>query len=101
MKTPQKKKAEGGATPTASVKHLNAHNTTAPNQRAIVLTALQTGGKNTIELQHEYGVMAPAARIAELRKTHKIDSVFVNARTPDGVLHLRVAQYVLVPGEGA
>lgn len=102
MKTPRKKKAGGEATPTASVKHFGKHDTSTPNQRSIVLAALQTGPKTTIELQYEYGVMAPSVRISELKKKgHNIEKVKVVAQTPDGVWHKGIAKYFLVPGEGA
>lgn len=90
-------KAEGGATPTAFLKHFDVHNTSIPSQRAIVYTAIQSGSKTTIDLRHDYGIMAPAARIAELRKHFQIDTTYVYAFTPDGCKH-RVALYTLIPG---
>lgn len=99
VKVAIKIKAEGGGAPTASVQHLSSHNTSALNQCAIILAALKSGQKTTIELRYEYGVMAPAARIDKLRKSHEIKTSYVSVRTPDGVLHRRVAKYCLLPGE--
>lgn len=96
----KKKKAAGAATPTALVKHFDPHDTSAPNQHAIILAALQTGPKTSIQLREEYGVMAPSARIVELRrKGHGIDNKKVVAQTNNGVWHKRIAKYFLVPGD--
>ncbi len=74
---------------------LSPHNTTAENQRAIILQALRTGPKTTVELRHQFGIMSPAPRIFELRRAHQIDTVFVRAETPDSINHVCVAKYVL------
>lgn len=96
----KKEKAEGGATPTALVKHFDKNNTSTSNQHAIILAALQTGPKTSIQLREEYGVMVPSARIVELRrKGHGIDNEKVVAQTNNGVWHKRIAKYFLVPGD--
>ena len=76
---------------------LSPHNTTAENQRAIILQALRTGPKTTVELRHQFGIMSPAPRIFELRREHQIDTVFIKAETPDQIKHVCVAKYVLQP----
>lgn len=81
---------------TASSKTRNPNNTSADNQRAIVLAALQDGPKTTIELRHDYGVMMPAARVRELRLAgHNIITIRVVSYTPDGIKHHSIAKYVL------
>lgn len=91
-------KAEGGATPTALVKHFGKNNTSTSSQQATILAALQTGPKTTIELQHIFGIMAPSARIPELKsRGYEIDSFRVEAQTPNGIWHKNIAQYYLVP----
>lgn len=97
MITIKKIKATGGGAPVASVMHFSKHDTSTSNQQAIVLVALATGTKNSIQLKDEYGVMAPAARIAELRKNgHKIITTRAPAKTSDGVWHKGIALYALV-----
>lgn len=99
MITIKKIKAVGGGAPAALVTHFSKHDTSVSNQWEIVLEALVTGPKSSIQLKDEYGVMAPAARIAELRKLgYKIATIRVRAHTKDGVLHRGVALYILLPG---
>lgn len=75
----------------------NFNDTSAANQRNIILNALKGSPKTTIELRHDYGVMMPAARIKELREEgHRIDTVRKSCFTDDGIRHNGVAQYVLV-----
>ena len=94
----QKKGAVSDTAPDELSKPLNANNTTASNQRAIILQALKIAPQTTITLRHEYFVMQPAPRIFELiAKGHTIKSQPVDAQTPDGVLHKRVALYILQP----
>jgi hypothetical protein len=92
-----KNKAVGGATLTASTSDiLNLNNTSVSNQRAIILHALKSGPKTTIELRYEYGIMQPAQRISELKNQgHNILSLRVTSSTPDGIEHKAVAKYVL------
>lgn len=76
---------------------VNFNDTSAENQRNIILDALKDGPKTTIELRRDYGIMQPAPRILELRANgHRIDTVRVTCLTDDGVKHSGVAQYVLV-----
>jgi Helix-turn-helix domain len=71
--------------------------TTAAAARAIIIHALRTGGKTTIELRERWGVMCPAPRVLELRmQGYGIETVPVSAHTADGVLHRGVARYVLL-----
>lgn len=91
-----KNKAAGLPTQTAQNKQFNAQDTTSKNQRAIILVALRTGAKTTIQLRHDYGVMQPAVRVFELkRKGFLIDTLRIDSYTPDGVRHHKVACYVL------
>ncbi len=90
------KKAATAQTVTTS-KKLNPKDTTAANQRAIVIQALRDGNKTTIELREKYGVMSPAPRVIELRALgYSILTIRVKAVTPDGVMHCGVARYVLL-----
>ena len=94
----QKKGAVSDTAPDELSKPLNANNTTASNQRAIILQALKIAPQTTITLRHVFFVMQPAPRIFELiAKGHPIKSQPVDAQTPDGVLHKRVALYILQP----
>ena len=94
--TNQKAPGEGGFEAEQDSKR-SSHNTTAENQRAIILEALRTGPKTTVELRHQFGIMSPAPRIFELRREHQIDTVFVRAETPDSINHVCVAKYTLQP----
>lgn len=89
---------------TAPSERLILKDTSSSNQRAIILSALKTGAKTTIELRHKFGIMQPAARILELkRRGHNILSIKVTCYTPDGIRHRAVAKYVLKnrrPGNG-
>lgn len=94
----QKKGAVSDTAPIEPTKPLDANNTTASNQRAIILQALKIAPQTTITLRHEFFVMQPAPRIFELiAKGHPIKSQPVDAETPDGVMHKRVALYILQP----
>ena len=96
---PENDFACGKAGEEAEHKTLNPDNTTAENQREIILAALRTGPKTTIELRHQFGIMAPAPRIFELRREHQINTVFIQAVTPDRIKHVCVAKYVLHGGD--
>jgi Helix-turn-helix domain len=92
----QKKGAVSDTAPIEPTKPLDANNTTAINQRAIILQALKIAPQTTITLRHEFGIMNVAPRIFELiAKSHSIESQRVDAETPDGVMHKRVALYIL------
>jgi hypothetical protein len=76
------------ATEAAQNTKLNRNDTSASNARAIIIQALRAGPKTTIELREDWGVMAPAPRILELKlRGYVIASVPVSACTADGVLH--------------
>lgn len=89
----EKKKAAEAA----QKKTLNRNDTSASNARAIIIQALRDGPKTTIQLREDWGVMAPAPRILELKlRGYVIASVPVSAYTADGVEHRGVARYVLL-----
>jgi Helix-turn-helix domain len=91
-----KKGAVSDTAPSEQAKPLDTNNTTASNQRAIILQALKIAPQTTITLRHDFFVMQPAPRVFELiAKGHLIDSIRVQAETPDGVMHKRVALYIL------
>ena len=74
--------------------------TDAAAQRSRVLDALRTGPKSTIQLRREWDVMAPAARVLELRRRgFEIVTHWVDERTECGLLH-RVASYLLARETG-
>jgi hypothetical protein len=75
------------------------NDTSTENQRQIILEALRTGPKDTIALRGNYGVLMPAPRIGELKHRfgYNIETVRVTRHTQDGVLHSRIALYVLHP----
>ena len=82
---------------TAQNKTLNRHDTSASNAREIIIQALLTGPKTTIELREQWGIMAPAPRILELKRLGwNIVSIPVSAFTADGIKHHGVARYVLL-----
>ena len=85
------------ATEAAQNVTLNRNDTSASNARAIIIQALRTGPKTTIELREQWGVMAPAPRILELKlRSYNIITLPVSAYTADGVQHRGVARYVLL-----
>jgi hypothetical protein len=89
-----KKKAH---TEAGSKDTFNFNDTSAVNQRNIILDALKDSSKTTIELRRDYGVMMPAARIKELRELgYKINTVRTSGFTNDGIKHNGVAKYVLI-----
>jgi len=77
---------------------ISLQDTSIQSQRARILDALEgePSGKSTIDLRENHGVMSPAPRVLELRRMgHKIETVYVERFTPDGVRHRSVALYVL------
>jgi hypothetical protein len=85
------------ATEAAQNSNLNPNDTSASNTRAIIIHALRLGSQTTIDFREQWGVMAPAPRILELKlRGYVIASVPVSAYTADGVLHRGVARYVLL-----
>lgn len=84
------------ANPDTKTTKANFNDTSAQNQRNIVLTALRESPKTTIELRHDFGIMQPAPRIFELKKRgFNILSLRVATFTPDGIKHSKVAKYIL------
>lgn len=77
---------------TTSTLQNNASNTYA--QRKRLLERLQVSPLDTLQARIELDILHPAARIMELRKRYRIDSVWVTRRTGEGKPH-RVARYEL------
>lgn len=75
-------------------------NTSTANQRAFILTYLeQNNSATTLDLRNN-GIMAPAARIKELKKAGcKIGKTLEDQFDHVGVKHGRVARYFLQGGE--
>ena len=70
----------------------------AEAQRARLLDALRIGPVTTLEARRELDIMAPAARVMELRGLgHQIATIWARQPTHCGKLH-RVARYVLTGG---
>lgn len=69
-------------------------------QRARFHTELQQGPVSTIKARHELDILAPAARVHELRHGEGLNIVthWETIETPEGNKH-RVAVYVLLPGK--
>lgn len=64
-------------------------------QRLRALARMRVGSVTTCELQRQYDIYDPPARICELRKEgYKIDTVWTMDETESGVLH-RVGRYAL------
>jgi hypothetical protein len=75
-------------------------NNSAAAQRGRVLVALRSGPKSTLHLRRDCDVLAPAARVLELKQRgHHILTHWVNEPTDCGKLH-RVALYVLLQETG-
>ena len=65
-----------------------------PVQRQIVLDALPA---TTIELRETYGIIAPAARIFELKaRGYNIDKTSIEATTAQNRKHKNIARYFLI-----
>jgi hypothetical protein len=102
---------EKKATPNieAAPKHLQAKSTatiikvgdnSAAAQRSRVLDAMRGGPKSTIQLRRDWDVLAPAARVLELkRRGFEILTRRVHEATECGKLHC-VALYVLLHETG-
>ena len=72
----------------------------AAAQRARVLDAMRSGPKSTIQLRRDWDVLAPAARVLELkRRGFEILTQWIHEATDCGKLH-RVALYVLLRETG-
>lgn len=74
-------------------------NTSTANQRAFILTYLEQNSATTLDFRNA-GIMAPAARIKELREAgYKITKILEYQFDHVGVKHGRVARYFLQRGE--
>ena len=83
-----------------AIKSRKLDDNSAAAQRARVLDAVRSGPKSTIQLRRDWDVLAPAARILELkRRGFDILTHWVHEATDCGKLH-RVAQYVLMRETG-
>jgi hypothetical protein len=77
---------------------VNKFDTSIKAQRDRLLDSMiRIGSVNTLFARDRLNIMAPAARVAELRKAgHQINTVPVEIYDRDGRPHCRVARYVLV-----
>lgn len=75
----------------------NLNNITLTAQRARLLEWLKVKPMTTIEVRHQLNILAPAARIFELRHTYNLNIVthWEQGITPEGKKH-RVAKYILM-----
>ena len=105
MQTPAKGKPKNKAveldTQTASVKTLQSDSTfnTKHNQRLRLLDYLKTHGTiTTLQARSELDILAPAARIFELRHNYgyRINKIDVDDYTEAKRKHTGIAKYVLV-----
>lgn len=81
------------------VKKSRSHSNAAADQRARLLAWLRLHGQiDTIEARRELDILAPAARVHELRHRfgHTIDLVWTREPTDCGCVH-RVGRYVFHP----
>lgn len=71
--------------------------TSSPTQRQRLLERLRKSPVTTVEMRHKLNIMAPAARIFELRHHygHEIRKDMVRDYTPEGFKN-RFARYALV-----
>lgn len=81
-------------------KSIRSSGNNAAAQRARVLEAMRSGPKSTIQLRRDWDVLAPAARVLELKR-HGFETLtqWVHEATDCGKLH-RVALYVLMRETG-
>lgn len=97
----QKEPGRTASTDTARIDSLHAYSNrsctdlSADAQRSRLLERLRKGPVTTLEARRELEVLAPAARIWELRaRGYVIDTVRVSQATETGIKH-NVAMYVL------
>lgn len=97
----QKEPGRTASTDTARIDSLPSYSTrsrtdlSADAQRSRLLERLRKGPVTTLEARRELEVLAPAARIWELRaRGYVIDTVRVSQATETGIKHI-VAMYVL------
>lgn len=89
-------KEAGAATPTSLAKQTSTM-IVHQNQNSIVLKALLSGPKTSIDLREGLGILAPSARIATLRKSFKIITIKVTV-CHKGIWHRNIAKYALIQG---
>lgn len=97
MEKPQKKIAPLAGK--GEVKKPHAYSNSSEAQRARLLAWFRTHGMiDTIEARRELDVLAPAARVHELRHRfgYSIDLVWTREPTDFGVMH-RIGRYVFNP----
>lgn len=91
------KKPEGGQSQPASKNNQRKHSNSSEAQRQRLLAWLRTHGRiDTITARRDLDILGVAQRIIELRRKHRIDTVWTKQPTDCGKLH-RVALYVLCP----
>lgn len=84
----------------AESKASDLNNSSAAAQRGRVVDMLRTGAKSTLQFRRDGDILAPAARILELRKRgFEIMTQWIMQATDCGKLH-RVALYVLIRESG-
>ena len=98
--TPNIEAAPKELQPESTAPITNPGDNSAAAQRARVLDAMRSGPKSTIQLRRDWDVLAPAARVLELkRRGFEILTQWVHDPTDCGKLH-RVALYVLLRETG-
>jgi len=77
-----------------------SYSSTLSAQRERILTRLKIEPLSTIQARHELDILAPAARVFELRHSYgyNIFTLWLSQETPCGNLH-RVALYILLAGK--
>jgi hypothetical protein len=95
MTTPQNEIALISGQGEGKTPHVNSNSVEAQRQRLLVWF-MAHGMISTLTARRDLDILAPAARVHELRHRygHRIDLVWVNEPTDCGKLH-RVGQYVL------
>lgn len=96
MYTTNEKSAPPNGTP-SNTPRPNFNSCAAQRQRLLEWLRLH-GSINTLTARRDLDILAPAARIIELRKKYRIDTVMVKRTTDCGKLH-SVALYALISEE--
>lgn len=85
------------ATPKNGSKRDAIHDTSLQAQRVRLLTRLQLGPVDTLLLRRELNILAPAARVKELRNEgHEITTQRITLIDDYGRTHIRIAVYSLI-----
>lgn len=95
MKTKKKSPAHRQGNPKS-----NLNDISLSAQRKRLLELLRKKPVSTIEARERLNILAPAARVFELRNDHKLNIVtcWAKSNTAQGKMH-RIASYVLMPGK--